>query len=54
MQATWADAKSTGSFYAVTPTQSAVTGLPGFNTNSGLLFGSLGLLRKYYLGFRNQ
>lgn len=43
-QATWADAKSTGSFYAVTPQQSADTGLPAFQAGSGLLFTSFGLL----------
>jgi MipA family protein len=43
-QATWADAKSTGSLYAVTPQQSAATGLPAFGAGSGWLFSSLGLL----------
>ena len=43
-QATWANAKSTGSFYGVTPQQSAATGLPAFGARSGLMFGSLGLL----------
>ena len=43
-QATWANSKSTGSFYGITPQQSAATGLPAFNTGSGLLFGSVGLL----------
>jgi outer membrane scaffolding protein for murein synthesis (MipA/OmpV family) len=43
-QATWADSKSTSSFYAVTPPQSGVTGLPAFTAGSGWLFGSFGLL----------
>jgi outer membrane protein len=43
-QATWADAKSTSSSYAVTPAQSAVMGLPAFDTGSGWLYGSLGIL----------
>jgi outer membrane scaffolding protein for murein synthesis (MipA/OmpV family) len=43
-QATWANAKSTRSFYAVTPLQSAATGLPAFEAGSGWLFNSLGLL----------
>lgn len=43
-QATWANAKSTGSFYDITPLQSAVTGLPSFTAGSGLLFASFGLL----------
>lgn len=43
-QATWANAKSTGSFYGITPQQSAATGLPAFGARSGLMFGSLGLL----------
>ena len=43
-QATWANAKSTSSFYGVTPLQSAATGLPAFAAASGWLFSSLGLL----------
>ncbi len=43
-QATWANGKSTSSFYAVTPSQSAVTGLPAYAAGSGWLFGSVGLL----------
>ena len=43
-QATWANEKSTSSFYAVKPRQSGVTGLPAFSAGSGWLFGSLGLL----------
>lgn len=43
-QATWANAKSTSSFYAVTPQQSAASGLPAFGAGSGWLFNSLGLL----------
>ena len=43
-QTTWANSKSTGSFYGITPAQSAVTRLPAFNAGSGLLYGSLGLL----------
>ena len=43
-QATWANAKSTSSFYAITPPQSAVTGLPAFSAGSGWLFSSVGLL----------
>jgi outer membrane scaffolding protein for murein synthesis (MipA/OmpV family) len=43
-QATWANAKSTSSFYAVTPSESVATGLPAFAAGSGWLFGSFGLL----------
>lgn len=43
-QATWANAKSTGSFYDITPQQSAAAGLPAFSAGSGLLFASFGLL----------
>ncbi|MCR4346419.1 MAG: MipA/OmpV family protein [Sulfuricaulis sp.] len=43
-QATWANAKSAGSFYGISPQQSAATGLPAFNAGSGLLFASFGLL----------
>lgn len=43
-QTTWADAKSTGSFYDITPQQSVTTGLPAYRAVSGLLFASFGLL----------
>lgn len=43
-QATWANAKSAGSFYGITPQQSAATGLPAFGAGSGWVFGSVGLL----------
>ena len=43
-QATWANAKSAGSFYGITPQQSAATGLPAFGAGSGWSFGSVGLL----------
>ena len=43
-QATWANAKSAGAFYGITPQQSAATGLPVFGAGSGLVFASVGLL----------
>jgi outer membrane scaffolding protein for murein synthesis (MipA/OmpV family) len=43
-QATWANAKSTGVSYDVTPQQSAATGLPAFRSGGGWLFSSVGLL----------
>ncbi|MCK9382341.1 MAG: MipA/OmpV family protein [Sulfuritalea sp.] len=43
-QATWANAKSTDSFYGITPQQSTATGLRAFSAGSGWMFGSLGLL----------
>ncbi len=43
-QATWANAKSAGAIYGITPQQSAATGLPAFGAGSGWLFGSVGLL----------
>ncbi len=43
-QATWANAKSAGSFYDITPQQSAATGLPAYSAGSGWLFASLGVL----------
>ena len=43
-QATWVSGKSARSFYAVSPQQSVVTGLPVFAAGSGWLFGSFGLL----------
>jgi len=43
-QTTWANAKSTGSFYGITPQESATTGLPAYHAGSGLLFASVGVL----------
>jgi outer membrane scaffolding protein for murein synthesis (MipA/OmpV family) len=43
-QAIWADAKATGASYGMTPQQSAITGLPGFQPASGWLNTSAGLL----------
>jgi len=43
-QATWANAKSTGSFYGITPAQSASLGLPVFAAGAGWLSSSVGLL----------
>jgi outer membrane protein len=43
-QATWASAKSAGSFYGITPLQATATGLPTFSAGSGWLFSSAGLL----------
>ncbi len=43
-QAIWANAKSAGAFYGITPPQSAATGLPAFDAGSGWLSGSIGLL----------
>ena len=43
-QATWANAKSAGSLYGLTPQQAAGTGLPAYSAGSGLLFASFGLL----------
>ncbi len=43
-QATWANAKSTRSFYGVTPQQSTSSGLPAFEPGGGLLFTGVGLL----------
>jgi outer membrane protein len=42
-QATWANTKSTGTFYEITPQQSAATGLPAFHAGSGWLFASIGV-----------
>jgi outer membrane scaffolding protein for murein synthesis (MipA/OmpV family) len=49
LQATWADEKSTSAFYAITPGQSTVTGLPVFDAGNGLFFGSIGLLWSFDL-----
>lgn len=43
-QATWANAKSTDSFYGITPQESVTTGLPAYHAGSGLLFASVGVL----------
>ena len=44
MQETWANTKSTGSFYDITPQQSVATSLPAFSAKSGWLFASFGAL----------
>jgi len=44
IQSIWANAKSANSFYGITPTQSAATGLPTFSAGSGWLSSSFGLL----------
>lgn len=49
-QATWANAKSTGSYYGITPQESITTSLPAFHAGSGLLFASVGLLWSVDLG----
>jgi outer membrane protein len=46
-QGTWADSKSTGSLYGVTPSQSAVSGLPAFDARSGWMFAAFGFLWSY-------
>ena len=43
-QATWANAKSTDSYYGITAQQSAATGLRAYSPDGGWLFGSAGLL----------
>jgi outer membrane protein len=43
-QATWANTKSTGTFYDITPQQSAASGLPTFHAAGGGLFASIGAL----------
>jgi MipA family protein len=48
-QATWANAKSTGSLYGITAQQAATTGLPAFEAGGGLLAGSLGLIWSFDL-----
>ena len=48
-QTTWANAKSTGSMYSVTPQQSAASGLPVYGAGSGFLFTSVGLLWSFDL-----
>jgi MipA family protein len=49
-QATWANAKSTNTFYGITPQQSAATGLPPFEAGSGLLSVGFGVLGGIDLG----
>jgi outer membrane protein len=43
-QATWANAKSAGAFYGITPQQSVTTGLPVFSAGSGWLYASVGFI----------
>ena len=49
-QATWADTRSNGAFYGITPQQSTVTGLPVFSAGSGWLSASAGLLWSFDVG----
>lgn len=48
-QATWANAKSAQFFYGITQEQSAETGLPAFEADSGPLSAGFGLLWSYDL-----
>jgi outer membrane scaffolding protein for murein synthesis (MipA/OmpV family) len=48
-QGIWANARSNGAYYGVTPAQSAASGLPAYNAGSGLQSGSLGLLWSVHL-----
>ena len=48
-QATWADAKSTGSMYGITAQQAASSGLPAFEPGGGLLADSLALIWSFDL-----
>ena len=43
-QATWANSKSTGALYDITPQQSASAGLPAYAAGGGWLFHSVGVL----------
>lgn len=47
MQTTWANGKAIGSFYDITPSQSATMGLPAYEAGSGLLFASAGLAYRF-------
>jgi MipA family protein len=47
--ATWGDSKSNGTFYGVTPEQSAASGFPAYQPGSGLRYVSLGLIGGYDL-----
>ncbi len=49
-QGTWANAKSAGAFYGITPQQSAATGLPAYSAGSGWLVSSIGVLWSFDLG----
>jgi outer membrane protein len=43
-QFTWANTKSTRSYFSLTPQQSIITGLPAYNAGSGLRYVQLGLI----------
>ena len=43
-QLTWANGRSTQNYFGITPQQSALTGLPEYNADSGLRYVQLGLL----------
>jgi outer membrane scaffolding protein for murein synthesis (MipA/OmpV family) len=48
-QATWANAQSTGSRYGISAQQAVISGLPAFETGSGLLSSSLGVIWSFDL-----
>ncbi len=49
-QATWADARSTNSFYGLSASQAVASGLPAYAPGSGMLAASAGLLWSLDLG----
>lgn len=51
-QLTWANAKSTDTFYGISPQESVVTGLAAFSPGGGWLFSSFGLLGSFDLSSR--
>ena len=48
-QTTWADSRSMGAYYGITPEQSAATGLTAYSPEGGPVFTSAGLLYSYQL-----
>jgi outer membrane protein len=51
-QATWADSESNQSYFGVSASQAAISGLPQFDGERGLVFGASGLLWSYDLSAR--
>jgi MipA family protein len=49
-QGTWADAKSNQAFYGISPSESAVTGLPSYESAAGMVYVSAGLPWSYEIG----
>ncbi|HEX4985319.1 MAG TPA: MipA/OmpV family protein [Burkholderiales bacterium] len=48
-QVTWGDGKSTMRYYGIAPAQSAASGLPAYQTGSGIRYVQAGMLGDFYI-----